>query len=481
MRKGAGVYLAASLTSQAAALLRYVLLARILGPEQLGLAAMLILTSQFFDSVTDTGSDRFLIQDPEGDSPRMQGFVQMVMAGRGLLIALALALTAIPLAAIYHAPTLTPALMVLGLSPFILGFVHLDIRRLQRHGDMRQESAMTIFGEMAGLIGTVWAALVVRDHTAVIYGLVARSIAMVIASHIAAQRAYGWAFAKTEGIRFSRFAAPLFVNGLLLYAGSQGDRLIVGSRLGATALGHYSAVLLLIYYPSSALSKYVMGMHLPQVANSRPVPALLEQQSQRLAGRCLLLAVLMAAGFTLVGPVVTPLLYGRAFAQGIAIFAFLACLQSARFLRVWPTTMAVAIGRSTIVMFNNIARMVALPAAILLTLKFHSLEAIVAGFFLGEIAALVVALVLLARGSTVSLTPELKRVGGFLLVSAALWGTAWGRQNHQLVWTVLAAAATCVAVVWVAWSERSVIAEFYRSMRRQIERRMARAKPTPSG
>jgi len=174
MRKGASIYLVSSLTGQVAALLRYVLLARILGPEQLGLSAMLILTAQFFDSVTDTGSDRFLIQDPDGDSPRMQGFVQLVMAGRGLFIAAALALTAIPLAAIYHAPAIAPALMVLGLSPFILGFVHLDIRRLQRHGDMRQESAMTIVGEIAGLVGTVWAALVVRDHTAVIYGLVAR-------------------------------------------------------------------------------------------------------------------------------------------------------------------------------------------------------------------------------------------------------------------------------------------------------------------
>jgi len=223
-----------------------------------------------------------------------------------------------------------------------------------------------------------------------------------------------------------------------------------------------------------------MGMHLPQVANSRPVPAQLEEQSQRLAGRCLLLAVLMAASFTLVGPIVTPLLYGRAFAQGIAIFAFLACLQSARFLRVWPTTMAVAVGRSTIVMFNNIARMVALPAAIVATFWFHSLEAIVAGFFLGEIAALVVALVLLSRAETVSLTQEMKRVGGFLLVSAMLWGTAWGRQNHQLVWTLVAAAATCLSVALVVWSERSVIDEFYRSMRKRLDRRLRQAKATPS-
>ena len=39
-------------------------MARLLGPEQIGLAALLILTSSFFESVSDNGSDRFLIQDP---------------------------------------------------------------------------------------------------------------------------------------------------------------------------------------------------------------------------------------------------------------------------------------------------------------------------------------------------------------------------------------------------------------------------------
>src|SRR5438477_13063167 len=113
-RKGRHAYLAASLTSQAAALLRYVLLARMLGPTELGYAAMLILTSQFFESVSDTGSDRFLIQDPDGDSPTMQGFVHFVMAMRGLLIAVALVVFAAPLAGIYKSPSLVGSLMILG-------------------------------------------------------------------------------------------------------------------------------------------------------------------------------------------------------------------------------------------------------------------------------------------------------------------------------------------------------------------------------
>ena len=36
--------------------------------------------------------------------------------------------------------------------------------------------------------------------------------------------------------------------------------------VGLTALGHYSAVLLLVLYPTAALTKYVAGIHLPLVA-----------------------------------------------------------------------------------------------------------------------------------------------------------------------------------------------------------------------
>jgi O-antigen/teichoic acid export membrane protein len=104
---------------------------------------------------------------------------------------------------------------------------------------------MTMVSEAVGLLGTVGAAWLVRDHTAVIYGQAARATGMVVMSHAMAQRPYVWAFVGREGARFSRFAAPLLLNGLLLFAGSQGDRLIVANRVGPAALGHYSAVLLL--------------------------------------------------------------------------------------------------------------------------------------------------------------------------------------------------------------------------------------------
>src|SRR3546814_13879063 len=79
--------LVSSGVAQICALARYTILARLLGPEQLGLAAILILTAQFFDSVTDSGSDRFLVQDHAGSVPALLRLTHLVSLGRGLLIA----------------------------------------------------------------------------------------------------------------------------------------------------------------------------------------------------------------------------------------------------------------------------------------------------------------------------------------------------------------------------------------------------------
>jgi O-antigen/teichoic acid export membrane protein len=93
-RRGGKQYLGASMAAQFCALARYTLLARLLGPEQLGIAVALILTAQFFESVTDSGSDRFLVQDRHGDEAEVQRLAHLVWLGRGILIASALVVLA---------------------------------------------------------------------------------------------------------------------------------------------------------------------------------------------------------------------------------------------------------------------------------------------------------------------------------------------------------------------------------------------------
>jgi O-antigen/teichoic acid export membrane protein len=354
--------------------------------------------------------------------------------------------------------------------PFFTAFVSVDIRRAQRHNNYLPESVTVMAAEAMGLVGTAIGAFFARDHTAVIYGLAARALTMAVVSNLMAQRPYRIAFSAAEAQRFSGFAAPLILNGILLFVGSQGDRLLVGRYLGAAALGHYSAVLLLVFYPTSALMTFVMGMHLPPLSASRDDPARWAREKALIGGRAMLIAMFLLSGFALVGPLATPIFYGARFAQAPSLFAVLGCFQAMRFLRTWPTTVAVSLGRSTIVMWGNVARMVALPAAFVGALVHPGPEAVAGGFFLGETVALVVALTLLARTGAISLGQELARAAAYLLTAGLVFGAAWTFEAR--LWTPAAALACGVVgwLGWIAWRERMVIAGLFEILRRRVAR-----------
>lgn len=474
MRRGAKAYLAANFVAQVCALVRFTVLARILGPEELGLAAMLILTSQFFQVVSDTGSDRFIVQDRDGGSPTMQALVQMALAFRGVLIAGGLALSAGWIAALFKQPELAVPMMFLGLAPLILGFIHLDFRRAQRELDFRAESKGTLIAEPLGLAAVTLAAFLTHDASAVIYGLAARSLVLVIVSHLTAERRYNWSFGRAEAARFTTYAAPLFLNGILLFLGSQGDRLLIAHGLGPAALGHYSAVLLLIYYPTTMLVRVIVGFHLPQIARERDNPEGYAHERDKLGGRITVLSIVFLIGFVVAGPIATPILFGPQFVEPLQLFGLIGALQTARFMRVWPTTLANSIGRSTIILANNVARSSCLPIAFVASQVFGTMEAIVIGLFVGEVGALVTSLVLLHRANTLRLSREMYRLGLFVLCGGTAAVAAWALQKQHLFTFFGLAPVALVAIALVAHSERAVIRDAAEMARARLARVMRR-------
>lgn len=434
-------------------------MARLLGPEQLGLAALLLLTAAFFESVSDSGSDRFLIQDPDGDKPAVQKLVQLVFVGRGMFISLGLLIAAYPMARLYEQPALAQGLMILAVAPLIGGWLHLDFRRAQRQHDFRAEALGLAAAEIISTVVIIAAAYWTRDFTAILYGLIARPLVLVTVSHLTAKRPYAIGYTREYAGRLALFAGPLFVNGLLLFIGSQGDRVLIGHQLGVKDLGYYTAVLLLVSSPAGMVTRVLGATNLPLISAARGNLQNLKLAADRLAGRALLLSLGIAAGFALVAPVAVVLLYGPAFHQAITVVALIGILQAARFLRLWPTNVALGMGLSRIVMSNNIARLVALPAAIVGFIHIGGLSGILAGFIVGEFTALTVALVLLNRQVGFSAWYGFDRVAAFAVALATVFGAAWAAETgHYAAMTLFTTLLAAVAG-WVMLREKATIVE----------------------
>jgi O-antigen/teichoic acid export membrane protein len=452
-RRGANALFAASLIAQGCTLLRYTALARLLGPEQLGLAATLILTVTFFELAADTGSDRFLILE-NGDQHSCQRLAQLVLVVRGLLIAAALVAFAVPLSAFYKRSDLATGFMFVAISPLISGFLHLDFRRVQRKGDFRPESLGLLASEIASLVVTLVAAFATRNFTAVLYGLIARALVLVTVSHMTAERRYEIGYSPDHAARLARFSLPLMLNGLILFLGGQGDRFVVASQIGVEQLGYYSAVTLLVYYPSGLLLRYIHAIYLPVAAREKDLQARKSVVEELLAGTTLLLALAMAAGFTIVGPPSVVILYGAAFTQPALLVGLIGILQACRFLIVWPTTIALAGGRSGIVLISNMFRLVAWPASIAAVHIWGGLFGIVTGFITGELAALVMAFVLLSRSDSRPLLPRLQRLGALIFGSAILVGWIFVAEQPSLIGILLLLSCSIALIGFIFARER---------------------------
>jgi O-antigen/teichoic acid export membrane protein len=185
----------------------------------------------------------------------------------------------------------------------------------------------------------------------------------------------------------------------------------------------------------------------------------LKQAADRLAGRALLLALGVAAGFAMVAPIAVVLLYGPAFHQAITVVALIGILQAARFIRLWPTNVALGMGVSRIVMINNIARLVALPAAIVGFIYAGGLSGILLGFIVGEFTALIVALALLNREVGFSPWDGFDRVAAFAAALAIVFGAAWAAETEHYASMTLFTTLLVAVAGWVLMRERATIGE----------------------
>lgn len=467
-RRGGRMYMVSTVTAQICALARYTVLARVLGPTELGLAATLILTVSFFELISDTGSDRFLIQNRDAEDPDAQKLTHYVAVTRGFLIGAVLILFAAQLAALFNSRALTMGFVALAAYPVIFGFRHLDYRRFQRDNDFRAESWVSLLGEVGSLLGTVIATFVMRSFAAIVVGFIVRALIMVVVSHVMASRPYRVGMARQHGPALRRFALPLMANGVLMFAGMQGDRVMTAHLVGVKELGQYSAALLMIFYPLSFIQRWLAGTSFPQIAAAQHHPENFDSVADNIAAKTVLIGVTVAAGYALVGSLACTLIYGAKFSQPAWLIGLIAMFQMFRFARVWPTNIALGAGKSGVVLANNIFRLSAIPLALVGVSMFDHLGAVVGAYAIGENIALVAALLLVNRARGRPLFQDFDRALMLWLVCADIIAFNMALLMRSPLIAVTATAMTFATLYWIARRDRALLRWLWKTGMRRL-------------
>lgn len=374
--------------TQALVLVRSALIARALGPEQYGIAATFILLQQFLDSTSDTGLNKFIISSASGYTKSALATVHGIALVRSSVIAVLLLGLAYPVFLMLDLAGSILPFAVLAASALCIGLINFDGYRMQRSGDFLNLSAA---GLAADLVATIAAFLIVKfdqSFMVAIYIILIKSLTASLFSFVMARRPYHIRFGGADFRAVFAFSLPLFLNGPLLFFSAQAERLVAVSSLPARDLGVYMAVLLLIYSPSQLFLRFLGTIFLPII--SREVRST-GRYGPGLAIVTAASAFAMAAGFAVLGPLLTVMIFGPAYHLAWSVVLIIGVTQALRFSRMWSSTVALAHGFTGQVLTANSVRLIVIPLCLGGVWYIGGTQGLALGALAGELVALIFA------------------------------------------------------------------------------------------
>jgi O-antigen/teichoic acid export membrane protein len=449
--------------NQTGSFIRSIILARLLSPQDFGIAATFALSFAFFEMVTNLAAETLLVQAKNGDDPGLQRTVHFLQVLRGIVISLGCVLAAESLSRLFGVPHAQWAFLTLALLPLLKGFAHTDPFRLQRNSNF---NAFVIVHLSTTLVATIVAfplAMWFRSYSAMVWILLVQAVAATSASHLVSKRPYRWTWNRACGRQIFAFGWPLLLNGILMFVIFQGDRVVIAAsnRLFSSArythsdLATYSLAFSLTLMPTMLIANVCTSLFLPLLSRAQGLRQRFEHD-YRACVRIVCSAAALASGpLILTGQWLVVQIYGLQYAPSTGVIGWLAAMQALRIMRVAPTLAALALGDTKNGLASNVVRTSAFGLVLAAASAGASLQWISAAGCAGELCALAYCVWNLERKHGVSRRVCLKPAA-FLtaaLCSAGMlqhFGIAEGHGAIQVV-SSLAFVVLLASVVFAAF------------------------------
>ena len=415
---------------QACSFIRNVIVARLISPQNYGIAATFAMTFYLLEMISNLGMETLLIQAEDGNEPRFEQTAHLMLVLRGLINAAFIFVLAGPISTLFGVPQARWAFRCLALTPLLKSWNHLDTFRFQR--EMRFGPTVTV--DVSSSIFMTLAALPIcwwrRDYSAMLCLLILQAASSMVMAHFVAERRYAWAWDARYARRFFTFGWPLLINGLLMYGIFQGDRFVIGaahrlfarSSLTLTDLGVYSVAFGLTMAPTMLVANVSSTLFLPYLSSVQKVRGQFERRYHAFSQLITFVAATISIPFIVTGGWLVILIYGHKYGAAAAFIGWLGAMWALRIVRVAPTLAAMALGDTRNSMVSNIARSVALLGVVSVAATGGGLSSIAVCGFAGEVLALAVCVGRLQREHGVAAWPFLKplALSGLGMVLAGL-------------------------------------------------------------
>jgi O-antigen/teichoic acid export membrane protein len=355
--------LAGNVSGAVLKMLRTFLMAALLSLEDFGIGATFLIALAVVEMVSVLGLKQQIVQSARGNDPAFQAALQGFQVLRGAINTAILVALAWPVAAFFGRPDLVWAYQVAAFVQLVHAFDHFDVQRHTRRMNYRPMLAMSLVPGLGGL-AVVWPLyLAFGDYRVMLFTIVIQSALQTATSHLVAERPYRLRFDRAVIAESIGFGWPLMLNGLMIFAILQGDRIIVGRELGFEVLAVFSMALGIAMAPTGLLAGTGTRFFLPQLSAAKAEAATFARLARVAFEAYMCLGALLVLGVALLGPPLIHLALGEKYAAALPLLALLAVQQSFRVFKVASAVVSLARGQTGNALIANIPRVLALGPA----------------------------------------------------------------------------------------------------------------------
>lgn len=312
-------------------LLRSVVLARLLTPEVFGLMALAGVAIRTIETFTRPGIAQALIAR-RGQFEEVSDTAFTMLVGRGVVLAIALAVAAPCVAAFFEAEELKPLLQVLSLVLVIGSFVSINTISRQRELEFRRLTYLSQATTLAGTVVTIAVAYWLRSVWALVIGQIATVSINVALSYwlVGGRPRFGFDRRVARGL----LAYGKFITGssIVLYIASEADSTAIGKLLGPAQLGYYAMAMSLATMVTSNLSKAASSVMMPAYSELQSNPAALRNAYLRTLSLVMFIVMPATAGLVAVARPLVELVLGEVWIEAVLPLQILAIFGLVRSL-----------------------------------------------------------------------------------------------------------------------------------------------------
>jgi O-antigen/teichoic acid export membrane protein len=386
--KSGSVLLTANLAEMAFPFARNVLLSRLLSQENFGVAISLAMISAMVEIGFDFGIPVSAVRYTASDDPKkVLATLQTLQLSRAVLAGALIMAMAPVLAIIFNSPQATWAYVAVGACSILRGFGNLGVKQAMREYNYWPNALTIIFTQLAWTVTIVVAAWISPDYWVMAWGLLASVIASVITSHMLSRFSWRLGWDKAAADEATSFGKPLVPNGWVSASLTLGDRAFIGWALGVHALAFYSVIFGTATLPRGAILRFLTSLFVPVFVNRPPDHPSVKKNCARWTIVLSLTAFLYAMGFIFAGTPLLPLLFGSTYTASPYLMSLIGLNLFVKFLYQLPSPVALAQGRSKLMLTCTVYSIVALGVGAAATLISPSIEVFVLALTAAEVIA----------------------------------------------------------------------------------------------